>query len=133
MSAGKAIYNILTNDAPVSAIVSTRVYPIEASENASYPYVVFDITDTEPVESKDNPQYDFESVEVRCYARGGSGAYLTLEDLSNKIITALNNNIGTFNGVIVKDAQYLNKDDIKLEDEQRIYGKRLDFRFLIQR
>jgi hypothetical protein len=133
MSAGKAIYNILTNDAPVSAIVSTRVYPIEASENASYPYVVFDITDTEPVESKDNPQYDFESVEVRCYARGGSGAYLTLEDLSDKIITALNNNTGTFNGVIIKDAQYLNKDDIKLEDEQRIYGKRLDFRFLIQR
>jgi hypothetical protein len=133
MSVGKAIYNILTNDSPVSAIVSTRIYPIEASEEAAFPYIVFEVTDTEPIESKDSPAYDFESAEISCYDQGGTGAYLTLEDLTDKIITALDNNIGTFNGVVIKSAQYLNKDDIKLEDKQRIYGKRLDFRFLVQR
>ena len=133
MSVGKAVFYILTNDSPVAAIVSTRIYPIEASEDATFPYVVFEVTDTEPIESKDSPSYDFESVEINCFAQGGTGAYLTLEDLSDKIVTALNNNTGTHAGVVIKDAQYLNKDDIKLEDKQRVFGKRLDFRFLVQR
>lgn len=129
----KAIYHVLTNDAPVNAIVSTRIYPNEAPQGATLPYIVQEITDTEPLESKDSPQYDFVSVEISCYAQGGSGGEQALEDLSSKVITALDNNTGTHNDVVVKQAQYLNKDDVKLEDEQKIYGKRIDFRFFVQR
>ena len=129
----KAVYHVLTNDADVSAIVSTRIYPNEAPQEATLPYIVQEITDTEPLESKDSPQYDFVSVEINCYAQGGSGGEQALEDLSKKVITALDNNTGTHNGVVVKQAQYLNKDDIKLEDKQKIYGKRIDFRFFVQR
>lgn len=133
MAIGKAIYNILSNDADVSAIVSTRIYPIEAKQGAAYPYIVFDITATDPLESKDAPQYDFENVEIRCYDQGGTGAYLNLEDLADKIVAALNDTTGTFAGVVIKSAQYLGSDHIKLEDEQRVYGKRIDFNFLTQR
>ena len=129
----KAIYDVLTNDGDVSALINTRIYPNEAAQDAALPYVVQKVTDTEPLDSKDNPAYDFVSVEVNCYAQGGSGGETTLEDLTNKIITALDNNTGTHNGVVVLNAEFINKDDIKLEDENKIYGKRLDFRFFVQR
>jgi hypothetical protein len=41
---GKAIYAILSTAVPVTGIVSTRIYPDMATQDAIYPFVVYSIT-----------------------------------------------------------------------------------------
>ena len=48
---GNAVRGILTNDAGVAALVSTRIYPNYAPETPTQPYVVYNLVDSESVMS----------------------------------------------------------------------------------
>lgn len=45
MSIRSALYTHLTTDATITALVSTRTYPVLAKESATLPYIVYALTD----------------------------------------------------------------------------------------
>ncbi|NCW67514.1 MAG: DUF3168 domain-containing protein [Marivivens sp.] len=55
MIVGKAIYYLLTNATDVTDIVSTRVYPEVAQQDADLPFIVYNVTNNEPSDTKPEP------------------------------------------------------------------------------
>src|SRR3972149_5680654 len=86
MALGEEIYTLLTNDSPVAAIVSTRIYPLIAPQDAAVPFIVYQRISGNPVNemagyaSLENPRY-----QVDAYA----DSYAAARDLATKIHTAM--------------------------------------------
>jgi len=68
---GDAVYSILSNTAAVTALVSTRIYPTIAAQEAVAPYIVVnDAVSNEPQDTKDRPAVlDRIRIQVDCYGR----------------------------------------------------------------
>lgn len=49
MNISRAIYSILSSHAGLTSLVGSRVYPVNAPQQVSLPYVVFDIEANEPI------------------------------------------------------------------------------------
>ena len=92
MSAGKAFYTILKDDAAVSAIVTsggqTRIYPQLAPQNKSKPYMVYNqVTMNLPRHLGSSSDTNYIRMQLDIYA----DKYSTLRDLSDKCRLALDN------------------------------------------
>lgn len=81
------IVTILQNDANVSALVSTRIYPLRMPQGGSLPSVVYQRVSTDPVVSLDgDSNLDNVRVQFTCWATSYSGAL----DLAGKVRDAIN-------------------------------------------
>lgn len=110
MNAEKAIYARLAAVAGVTALVGTRIYPVLAPQNPTFPHLVYQRisaerignlgADTDMVESR---------VQVSCFADSYSGT----KELADAVRLALQRADGTFGGVTV--------DDMWIESDQDIY------------
>jgi len=107
MTAGKALYYILTGDADLSALVGSRVFPEIAAQDAATPYVVYQLSSVEPQDTKSGPStLDEVRFEVFCV----SNEYTEAQDVTEAVRTALDRARGTFQGVPVQSVQYLDED-----------------------
>lgn len=118
MVVGKAIYNILANYAGLTALVSTRIYPVSAGQQASFPYVVFDIQRTDPVNrmsgrARMNQIY----LTVTAYAKKYDEAASIAVQISNALDRVTP---GTYNGVVIQGIIFENQQD-GLQDEDDVY------------
>ena len=129
MIVGKAIYYLLTNATDVTDIVSTRVYPEIAQQDADLPYIVYAIANNEPTDTKPEPsKLDTAQVEVNIY----SDSYTQAIDLAVAVRAALDRVKGTYNGVNVQSIQYLN-EVIDFDEPQRAYNINADYDVRISR
>jgi hypothetical protein len=129
MIAGKAIYYLLTNDGPISAIVGTRVFPEIADQEQTKPYVVYSIRSNDPSDVQAAPSaLDTASVEVNCYAL----SYTAAIDLSDAVRTCLDRRSGTYSGVNVQSIQYIT-EVMDFEEPQRLYRVMSDYEVRIDR
>jgi hypothetical protein len=129
MIAGKALYYLLTNDSPISAIVGTRVFPEIADQEQTKPYVVYNIRSNDPSDVQAGPSaLDTASVEVNCYAPTYSGAI----DLSDAVRTCLDRRSGTYSGVNVQSIQYIT-EVMDFEEPQRLYRVMSDYEVRVDR
>ena len=89
----QAIYSVLSGNAAVSALVSTRIYPTIAPEGASLPFLAYRRVETEHVQTKSRTQDDLARarIEVRCVASSYSG----VRTLADKVRLALHGYAGT--------------------------------------
>ena len=128
MKIGLAIYDILSNDSNVSALVSTRIYPNVAKQSSAFPFIVYQTTSTDPTDTKDGVSpLDVISFEVLCF----SETYTQAVDLAEKVRNALDRNTGTHNTIITQGLSFTGADehfDIKGEG-QGIYVQSLTFNF----
>ena len=88
----RAIYNILSNDSAVTAIVGSKIYPNAAPQETVPPYLVFAIESVEPIVTKDTIVYkggvsltDNRGFVVNCYEKG----YKKSADLAKVVRDAL--------------------------------------------
>ena len=44
MEIGKAIFNILSNDSDVLALVESRIFPNVAPQTTEFPFIIYDVT-----------------------------------------------------------------------------------------
>jgi len=129
MIVGKAIYYLLTNATGVTDIVSTRVYPEVAQQDAALPYIVYNVANNEPTDTKPEPsKLDTAQVEVNIY----SDSYTEAIDLAVAVRAALDRVKGTYNGVNVQSIQYLN-EIIDFDEPQRAYNINADYDVRISR
>ena len=129
MIVGKAIYHLLTNATDVTDIVSTRIYPEIAQQDADLPYIVYAIANNEPTDTKPEPsKLDTAQVEVNIY----SDSYTEAIDLAVAVRAALDRVKGTYNGVNVQSIQYQN-EIIDFDEPQRAYNISADYDVRISR
>jgi hypothetical protein len=95
MNVGQIIYGILSATTGVTSLVSTRIYPDMAPQNASFPYIVFQKLSTTPTDTKEGVSpLDKMLVQIDCY----SNNYDTAHSIAAAIRVALDRYTGTING-----------------------------------
>jgi hypothetical protein len=113
-----AVYSILSNNAPVVALVSTKIYPTIAAQETLAPYVVVDYAvNNEPLDTKTRPSsLDRIRIQVDSYGRTRKQAMT----VHLAVRTALDGyTIGsTVAGVLL--------DGIKFETENEAFDEEID-------
>ena len=129
MTVGKAIFYLLDNSTDLTAIVGTRIYPEVAQQDAPLPYVVYNISNNEPSDTKFEPsKLDTANIEVNCY----STSYTEVIDMSVAVRAALDRVTGTYSGVNVQSIAYMN-EVIDFDEGQRAYNVSSDYDVRISR
>ena len=99
MIIGDAIYNILSNAAPLTALVGTKIYPVSAPQTTAFPFVVYSIGGGNVTDQKDGSSpIDDNGLEIDCYAK----SYRDAHGVANAIRTALDDYSGTAAGIVIR-------------------------------
>jgi hypothetical protein len=117
MTVGKAIYYLLSNYSDLTDIVSTRIYPEVAEQDAAMPFVIYTVVSNEPSDTQSSPsQLDIAQVDVVLF----STDYSQVVDMGVAARAALDRVTGTYNGVNVQSCQYTS-EVIDFEEYPRAY------------
>lgn len=115
---GKAIYGILSAAAPVSGYVGTRIYPDMATQNATYPFIVYRVTASLPSDTKEGAStLDVVEVTVEVYAK----TYTQGQDIAGAVRTALDRYSGTVSGVAIDSIRFSGAASMPMELDEHIY------------
>lgn len=118
-----ALYARLSTDAAVTALVSTRIYPVHAPQGATYPAVVFTRLDTTATTALGTASRFFNS-------RFQFDAWAKTYESSKAIVTAIRESLDaldtTILGVRIWAIVYNTEVDI-FEDETQLYRNAVDF------
>jgi len=115
---GKAIYDILSDAAGVTALVSTRIYPDIATQGAVYPFVVYSVENTLPSDTKDGVSgLDVVQLAVMIYAN----TYTSAQDIAGAVRTALDRTSGTFAGVEVQSIKFDGQSSASMNLDKQVY------------
>lgn len=107
MTVGTSIYQLLSNDAAVTAEVGTRIYPALAAQQPTLPFITYEVIQVTPSDTKDGSStLDEVRAEVVIYA----ATYGAAAALSEKVRTALDrqnasNEISSIGSIQFTDAQ----------------------------
>jgi hypothetical protein len=135
MNIGQIIYGVLSATAGVTALVSTRIYPDMAPQNATFPYIVFQKLSTQPTDTKEGASpLDKILVQIDCY----SGSYDTSHTIAAAIRTALDRYSGTINGHVVDKIIFSNDSsgspqDVPTTTGSMIYWASQDYEIRLKR
>lgn len=123
----QAIYNILTNDAPVFAVVGTKIFPNMATQRTDFPYIVYSVVSKVPTDSKDSGLgFDRYRIQVDCVDE----SYTDVETLASLVRTALDRKTGSYGSMVILQIVYDDTVDVHnefQEDSQQVYQKAVDF------
>jgi len=121
---GKLIFSRLSTDGAILAYVGSKIYPDIVPQNVQYPFVVYTVTNSTPVDYKDG-QSNLEEIELQIdvYTQN----YDDTQDLSNLIRNRLDRFVGTVEGVEVQSIKYTASDSQVYNAELSVYWMSVDF------
>lgn len=121
---GKLIYSRLSTDGSITAYVGTKIYPDITPQNVQYPFVVYTIVNSLPVDFKDG-QSNLEEItlQIDVYTQ----SYDDTQDLANLIRNRLDRFTGTVEGVEVQTIKYVSSDSQVFNAELSVYWMSIDF------
>jgi hypothetical protein len=127
---GKLIYGRLSSASNITAIISTNIYPDITPQNVDYPFIVYSIIDSNPVDFKDG-QSNLEEIDLQIdvYTQN----YDTTQNLSNLIRNRLDRFVGTIEGVEVQTIKYVRQSSQVFNAELSVYWVSIDFIIKIKR
>lgn len=107
----ESIYNILSNNAAVSAIVGTRIYPMRLPINTAYPAITYQLVSDVPENSKTGRAIYYNArVQVNCFARDitGKSGVKGAQELQRAVLSALERiTPGVYGGILVINSTHL--------------------------
>jgi hypothetical protein len=121
---GKLIYNRLVTDSTIVALVGDKIYPDITPQDVQYPFVVYTIINSLPVDFKDG-QSNLEEINVQLDVYTKS--YDDTQDLANKIRNRLDRFAGTVEGVEVQTIKYMSSDSQVYNADLNVYWMSVDF------
>ena len=121
---GKVIYGRLSTESTVVAIVGQKIYPDLTPQDVQYPFCVYTIVNSTPVDYKDG-QSNLEEVQfqIDCYTQ----SYDTTQELANNIRNSLDRFVGTVNGISVQTIKYMSSDSQVYNPTLNVYWMSIDF------
>jgi len=128
MNIGKLIYSIATTDATLTTLIGTRIYPEEAPNDVTYPYITFSKIRTDPsmVKGIVSPRDD---IKVTFYIY--SKSYDTSEEVSVALRNRFDNLRGTFNSIKLDWCIFEDEMTGDPVMDDKIYWIAIDFIFKI--
>lgn len=128
---GRAIFTILSGDttlnaalgASTSATGQKKIYPNIAPQNETAPYIVYQRSTTQPDWCKEGMPIVTHYFTVAAFAPNPD----TLNTISARIITLLNNQGGTYGSTVVSGIKYNNDQDEIYELEPVLFARELEF------
>jgi NAD-dependent SIR2 family protein deacetylase len=127
---GKLIYARLSTASNITAIISTNIYPDITPQNVDYPFIVYSIIDSSPVDFKDG-QSNLEEIDLQIdvYTQN----YDTTQNLANLIRNRLDRFVGTVEGVEVQTIKYVRQSSQVFNAELSVYWVSIDFMIKMKR
>mgnify|MGYP003668832796 FL=1 len=127
---GKLIYSRLSTDGSITAYIGTKIYPDITPQNVQYPFVVYTITNSLPVDYKDG-QSNLEEItlQIDVYTQN----YDDTQDLSNLIRNRLDRFVGIVEGVEVQSIKYMSATSQVFNAELSVYWMSIDFMVKMKR
>ena len=127
---GKLIYARLSTASNITAIISTNIYPDITPQNVDYPFIVYSIIDSNPVDFKDG-QSNLEEIDLQIdvYTQN----YDTTQNLANLIRNRLDRFVGTLEGVEVQTLKYVRQSSQVFNAELSVYWVSIDFMIKMKR
>jgi Protein of unknown function (DUF3168) len=120
MKAGNYIYAKLTATAGVTALVSTRIYPVIMPQEAVFPAIIYSVSN-KPLDknSKDrSAAHDVATVVFNFWAdiKYGQDAYTSLDAIDVAVRAAIDFVTATAGSVTCEDCKYIGSEDMFSED-----------------
>jgi Protein of unknown function (DUF3168) len=127
---GKLIYSRLSTDGEILAYVGSKIYPDIVPQNVQYPFVVYTIVNSLPVDFKDG-QSNLEEItlQVDVYTQN----YDDTQQLSNLIRNRLDRFVGIVEGVEVQSIKYMSATSQVFNAELSVYWMSIDFMVKMKR
>jgi hypothetical protein len=127
---GKLIYGRLSSASNITAIIGTNIYPDITPQNVDYPFIVYSIIDSNPVDFKDG-QSNLEEIDLQIdvYTQN----YDTTQNLSNLIRNRLDRFVGTIESVEVQTIKYVRQSSQVFNAELSVYWVSIDFMIKMKR
>ena len=121
---GKLIYSRLSTDGSITAYIGTKIYPDITPQNVQYPFVVYTIVNSLPVDFKDG-QSNLEEItlQIDVYTQ----SYDDTQDLANLIRNRLDRFTGIVEGIDVQTIKYMSSDSQVFNAELSVYWMSIDF------
>ena len=126
---GNAIYNLLSSDPDVSAIVGTKIYPVRIEQKTNLPAIAYRKSGKT---GHDTKQAVSTLDKVRAEVTAVHTKYSSIQDLAEKIRKAIEGKTGTFGGVQIHTTYFIDDEDDYDEDAQA-YLRIITFEFFIKR
>lgn len=118
---GDAIYAILYNSGsgPVYDLIGNKIWPDQAAQNSSYPYVIYRIDETRPNDTKDGAStVDEVTVIVEAYATSRTSA----RSIAEAVRTALDRKTaGTYGGIDLDGVQFRDQRTATFATDPHVY------------
>lgn len=121
---GKLIYSRLSSDGSITAYIGTKVYPDITPQDVQYPFVVYTIVNSLPVDYKDG-QSNLEEINIQIDVYTQS--YDDTQEISNLIRNRLDRFVGSAEGVEVQTIKYISSDSQVYNAELSVYWMSIDF------
>jgi hypothetical protein len=121
---GKVIYGRLTTDAAVTGICGLNIFPDIAPQNVQYPFMVYTIINSLPVDFKDG-QSNLEEITLQIDVYTNN--YETTQTLANNVRNRLDRFVGTVNGIAVQTLKYMSSDSQLYNADLNVYWMSVDF------
>ena len=123
MTVGRALYNMLNNDAGIHAVVLGKIFPEIAPANLAAPYIVYSVVSNAPSDIKeDGGSVDTAQIEVYCFETTYSKA-IDLGVLVRGVLDRVN---GTFSGVEIQSIKY-NNEQMDVTPERDLWASIQDY------
>ena len=121
---GKIIYGRLTTDAAVTGICGLNIFPDIAPQNVQYPFMVYTIINSLPVDFKDG-QSNLEEITLQIDVYTNN--YETTQTLANNVRNRLDRFVGTVNSISVQTIKYMSSDSQVYNADLNVYWMSMDF------
>jgi hypothetical protein len=121
---GKVIYGRLTTDAAVTGICGLNIFPDIAPQNVQYPFMVYTIVNSLPVDFKDG-QSNLEEITLQIDVYTNN--YETTQTLANNVRNRLDRFVGTVNSISVQTIKYMSSDSQVYNADLNVYWISVDF------
>jgi hypothetical protein len=121
---GKLIYTRLTTDSNITSFVGAKVFPDIAPQDVKYPFIVYTIISSTPVDFKDG-QSNLEEIDIQLDVY--SDNYDTCQSLTNSIRNNLDRFTGTVSDVEVQTISYKGSDSNIYNPNINVYWMSIDF------
>ena len=121
---GKLIYNRLSTEGAILAYVGTKIYPDIVPQNVQYPFVVYTIVNSLPVDFKDG-QSNLEEITLQIDVYTNN--YETTQTLANNVRNRLDRFVGTVNNISVQTIKYMSSDSQVYNADLNVYWMSMDF------
>lgn len=118
MKAINAVYNILSNNAALTAVVSTRINPLRIPQGSSFPAISYQLISVIPNPSKSGAsKSDFARVQINSFGT----TYQSAVQVADLVRLAMEKTLpATFNSVVVQSCEF--DSEVHMTDDNADYA-----------